>query len=71
MKNEISNILNQIKVGNTTKALEDAKLYYKKNTNELDAIKLLAYSYIQVGNFEKVISVLENGYKGREQKKDS
>ncbi len=70
MKNEISNILNQIKVGNTTKALEDAKLYYKKNTNELDAIKLLAYSYIQVGNFEKVISVLENGYKGREQKKD-
>ena len=70
MKSEISNILNLIEVGNTTKALEDAKLFHKNNFNNLDAIKLLAYTYIQVGNFEKVLDVLRKGYKNKESKKD-
>ena len=62
MKNEISNVLNLIESGDTIRALQDAKLFYKNNVNNLDAIKLLAYSYIQIGNFEKVIEVLKRGY---------
>ena len=70
MKNEISNILNLINNGDAHKALLDAKLFYKKNTNNLDAVKLLAYSYIQVGNFEKVIEVLKKGYEKRKDLRD-
>tara|TARA_B100000989_G_C19512086_1_gene459642 strand:- start:140 stop:1777 length:1638 start_codon:yes stop_codon:yes gene_type:complete len=62
MKNEISNILNLIENGNTYKALQEAKSFYNTNENNLDAIKLLAYSYIQVGNFERVIEILGVGY---------
>ena len=70
MKNEISNILNLIETGNTIKALEEAKTFHSQHKNNLDAIKLLAYTYIQLGNFEKVISVLEDGYKNRKDKQD-
>ena len=70
MKNEISNILNLIENGDTFKALERAKLFYKKDQNNLDAIKLLAYSYIQLGNFEQVIKVLEQGYNKRKDQQD-
>ena len=70
MKNEISNILNLIENGDTFKALERAKLFYKKDQNNLDAIKLLAYSYIQLGNFEQVIEVLEQGYNKRKDQRD-
>ena len=70
MKNEISNILNLIETGNTIKALEEAKILHTQNKNNLDGIKLLAYTYIQLGNFEKVISVLEDGYKSRKDKQD-
>ena len=59
MKNEISNVLNLIDNGETYKALQDAKLLYKKNSNNLDTVKLLAYTYIQIGNFERVIEVLK------------
>ena len=70
MKNEISNVLNLIESGDTYKALQDAKLFYKKNTNNLDAVKLLAYSYIQIGNFEKVIEVLKIGYDNNKKLRD-
>ena len=55
MKNEISNVLNLIESGDTYKALQNAKSFYEKIKNNIDAIKLLAYSNIQIGNFEKVI----------------
>ena len=70
MKNEISNILNLIETGNTIKALEEAKTFHSQHKNNLDGIKLLAYTYIQLGNFEKVISILEDGYKSRKDQKD-
>ena len=70
MKNEISNILNLIETGNTIKALEEAKTFHSQHKNNLDGIKLLAYTYIQLGNFEKVISVLEDGYKNRKDLQD-
>ncbi len=70
MKNEISNILKLIESGDTIKALDEAKILNSKNKNNLDGIKLLAYTYIQIGNFEKVISVLENGYKNKTDKQD-
>ncbi len=70
MKNEISNILYLIEIGDTIKALREAKSFYEKNENNLDALKLLAYSYIQVGNFEKVIYLLEKGFGSRIDKQD-
>ena len=70
MKNEISNILNLIETGNTIKALEEAKSFHSQHKNNLDGIKLLAYTYIQLGNFEKVISILEDGYKSRKDQQD-
>ena len=70
MKNEISNILKLIETGNTIKALEEAKILNFQNKNNLDGIKLLAYTYIQLGNFEKVISTLESGYKYKTDKQD-
>ena len=70
MKNEISNILNLIETGNTIKALEEAKTFHSQHKNNLDGIKLLAYTYIQLGNFEKVISILEDGYKNRKDQQD-
>ena len=70
MKNEISNILKLIESGNTVKALEEAKILNSQNKNNLDGIKLLAYTYIQLGNFQKVISTLESGYKHKTDKQD-
>mgnify|MGYP002837050773 CR=1 FL=1 len=70
MKNEISNVLNLIESGDTYKALQNAKSFYEKNKNNIDAIKLLAYSNIQIGNFEKVIEILKDGYGKREDLKD-
>ena len=70
MKNEISNILKLIETGNTIKALEEAKNFNSQNKNNLDGIKLLAYTYIQLGNFEKVIITLESGYKYKTDKQD-
>ncbi len=70
MKNEISNILKLIENGETFKALDGAKLFYKKDQKNIDAIKLLAYSYIQLGNFDQVIKVLEEGYKKKKDLKD-
>ena len=70
MKNEISNVLNLIESGDTHRALQDAKLFYKNNVNNLDAIKLLAYTYIQIGNFEKVIEVLKRGYDKNKDSRD-
>lgn len=70
MKNEISNILKLIEAGNSIKALEQAKNFNSQNKNNLDGIKLLAYTYIQLGNFEKVITTLESGYKYKTDKQD-
>ena len=70
MKNEISNVLNLIESGDTYKALQNAKSFYGKNKNNIDAIKLLAYSNIQIGNFEKVIEVLKIGYDNNKKLRD-
>ncbi len=70
MKNEISKILNLIESGNSVKALQEAKSFFTNNKNNLDAIKLLAYSYIQVGNFDRVIEVLQEGYNNRKDQRD-
>ena len=70
MKNEISNILKLIENGEAFKALDGAKLFYKKDQKNIDAIKLLAYSYIQLGNFDQVIKVLEEGYNKKKDLKD-
>ena len=55
MKNEISQILKLVEVGNLEKALQEAKNLYGINQNNLDVVKVLVYTYIQFGNFEKVI----------------
>ena len=70
MKNEISKILNLIESGNTNSALHEAKKFYNANNKNLDAVKLLAYSYIQLGNFDKVIDVLESSFKKKIDKQD-
>ena len=70
MKNEISNILSLINSGDFLKALQEAKSFYNRNENNIDAIKVLAYSYIQIGNFEKVIEVLKRGYRKRNDQMD-
>lgn len=70
MKNEISNILNLIKNGNNSEAVKEAKKLYIKNPTNLDAVKILAYTFIQIGNFEKVIEVLNYGYEEIPNKKD-
>ncbi len=70
MKNEISNILSLINSGNFLKALQEAKSFYNKNENNIDAVKVLAYTYIQIGNFERVIEVLKKGYSKRSDQMD-
>ena len=70
MKNEISKILNLIQVGNSTAAVKEAKALYIKDPNNINAIKILTYAFIQVGNFEKVVEVLELGYKTEANTKD-
>ena len=70
MKNEVSNILSLINNGDSLKALHEAKSFYNSNENNLDAVKLLAYSYIQNGNFERVIEVLKRGYRKRNDQMD-
>ena len=70
MKNEISKILNLIQVGNTSNAVELAKALYNKNPNNIDVTKTFAYTLIQIGRFEKVIEVLEDGYKTAGNTKD-
>ena len=70
MKNEISKILNLIQIGNSTAAVKEAKALYINDPNNLSAIKILAYAFIQVGNFEKVVEVLELGYKAETNTKD-
>ena len=54
MKNEISQILKLVEVGNLEKALQEAKNLYGINQNNLDVVKVLVYTYIQFGNFEKL-----------------
>ena len=61
MKNEISNILNLIKNGHNSEAVREAKKLHIKNPTNIDVIKILAYSFIQIGNFEKVIEILKYG----------
>lgn len=70
MKNEISKILNLIQVGNTSSAIELARALYNKSPNNIHATKIYAYALIQVGRFEKVIEVLEEGYKTTDNTKD-
>ena len=70
MKNEISKILNLIQIGNTTNAVELANAFYIENPNNIDAVKVFAYALIQVGKFEKVVKVLEEGYRATNNKKD-
>ena len=59
MKNKISQILTLLSNGNIDQGLGQAKDLYKTNPHNIDVIKLLVYAYILVGNFEKVVLVLE------------
>ena len=70
MKNEISKILKLLEVGNTDKALQEVKVLHKLDKENLDIIKLLAYTYIQFGLFDKVILTLEEGYKDKPNARD-
>lgn len=70
MKNEISQILKLIEIGNLDKALQEAKILYKRDNTNLDIVKLLAYTYTQLGIFERVIEVLEKGFKSKPDKQD-
>ena len=70
MKNEVSNILSLINNGDSLKALHEAKSFYNSNKNNLNAVKVLAYSYIQIGNFERVIEILKKGYRKRNDQMD-
>ena len=70
MKNEISNILSLINSGDFLKALLEAISFYNRNENNIDAVKILAYTYIQIGNFERVIEVLKRGYRKRNDQMD-
>ena len=70
MKNEISNILNLIKNGHNSEAVREAKKLHIKNPTNIDVIKILAYSFIQIGNFEKVIEILKYGYEEISNNKD-
>lgn len=62
MKTEISRILGLIADGNIGKGLQEAKLLYKANEKNLSVAKLLVYTYVQLGNFEKVIVLLEKHF---------
>ena len=68
MKTEISKILSLIAEGNISKGLQEAKLLYE--THEENVVKLLIYTYIQLGNFEKVIFLLEKHYSHDEHLRD-
>ena len=70
MKNEISQILRLIEVGNLEKALQEAKNLYRANQNNFDVVKALVYTYIQFGNFEKVILLLDKHFRLRKDKQD-
>ena len=70
MKNEIDKIINLIQVGNNIEAIRLAKSLFLKFPKNINAIKILAYSYIQIGNFEKVIEILIEGYETQNEAKD-
>lgn len=70
MKNEIDKIINLIQVGNNIEAIRLAKSLFLKFPKNINAIKILAYSYIQIGNFEKVIEILTEGYETQNETKD-
>ena len=70
MKNEIDKIINLSQVGNTIEAIRMAKSLFLKFPKNINAIKILAYSYIQIGNFEKVIEILNEGYETQNEAKD-
>ena len=69
MKNEIDKIINLIQVGNNIEAIRLAKSLFLKFPKNINAIKILAYSYIQIGNFEKVIEILTEGYETQNETK--
>ena len=70
MKNEIDKIINLIQVGNNIEAIRLAKSLFLKFPKNINAIKILAYSHIQIGNFEKVIEILTEGYETQNEAKD-
>ena len=70
MKTEISKILSLIAEGNISKGLQEAKLLYETHEENLNVVKLLIYTYIQLGNFEKVIFLLEKHYSHDERLRD-
>ena len=70
MKNEIDKIINLIQVGNNIEAIRLAKSLFLKFPKNINAIKILAYSYIQIGNFEKVVEILTEGYETQNEAKD-
>ena len=70
MKNEISLVLKLLEAGNTEKALFEAKKLYQINENNLNTVKVLVYAYIQLGNFEKVIFLLDKHFRLKKENQD-
>jgi tetratricopeptide (TPR) repeat protein len=62
MKNKISEVLGFITSGNLLHGLRSAKDLYSSFPDNLNIVKLLVYAYIQVGNFNKVIKLLDKHF---------
>ena len=70
MKNEIAKIFDLIQKGNNIEAVRLAKSLFNKFPNNINSLKVLAYSFIQIGNFEKVVEILSQGYEDQKNLKD-
>lgn len=60
MKKELSEIQELISIGNYKKGLLKAEVIYKKNTNNINIVKILAQIHFLMEKFEKASSVLSD-----------
>ena len=61
MKKEISDVLNLLRANNLDKALQLANSLYKKDQNNLNLNKVLAYIYMQKNAFPLSVLLLKRG----------
>ena len=61
MKKEISDVLNLLRANNLDKALQLANTLYKKDQNNLNLNKVLAYIYMQKNAFPLSVLLLKRG----------
>ena len=70
MQKELSELYNLINIKNLDKAYSEAKRLYRLDKDNTEIIKILAFLHLQRGQFESVISLLEEHYSKNPQKKD-